>query len=836
MSTSKRGTAPGEPRASLVPPAPEVEQLRAVYDLAVAVTRAGALGEIYEAALDALQASLGADRASILLFDGDGVMRFAAWTGLSDEYRAAVEGHSPWSPGERAASPVLVPDVNADPALGRLRDTIRGEGIRALGFIPLYAGERLIGKFMVYFDAPHVFTAEEVRLSEIIASHVAFAVDRRRAEERLTLYREVFAHSIDSIAILGPDGRYVEQNGAHEALVGYDDAALQGRTPAIHLGEETFAELMTELARQGIAQREVRSRTRSGAVREVDLSAFVVRDEDGQALCYVGIKRDITEKKRAESAVRFLAEASGRLDASLDPETTLTTVARLAVPYLADWCVVEVADEGEPRLAIAHAEAEKEPLVRALRELCPPPARTYPVGDAPSRARMGAEALERLLRRFAAVPGGEDLVRGLGAASAMTVPLVARGRTLGTITCVAAGAQRSYLPGDLAVAQELGRRAGLALDNARLFRDVQASDRGKDEFLAMLAHELRNPLAPVLTALQLMELRPDDAAVAERARGVLGRQVRHMTRLVDDLLDVSRITRGKIALRSERIEVAALATRALEAARPLLDARRIELSTGVPTGLWIEADAVRMEQVLLNLLNNAAKFTEPGGRVRVWAETSGPWVTIGVADTGVGIAPAMLPRIFDLFMQADRSLDRAQGGLGIGLTLVRRLVEMHGGSVRASSAGPGLGSEFLIQLPLAEAALPAPERDEPAFTRPVVQRRVLVVDDNVDAARTLAEALEGWGHRVYVSHDGPTAVETALRLRPDVVLLDIGLPRMDGFAVAERLRSEPALRGAMLIALSGYGQPGDRERTRSAGFRDHLVKPVDLVALSALLS
>ncbi|HVR70378.1 MAG TPA: PAS domain S-box protein, partial [Vicinamibacteria bacterium] len=347
MSTARRGEGDKDPRASLVPLAPEADQLRVVYDLAVAVTRAGVPGEIYEAALDALQASLGAPRASILLFDAGGVMRFAAWRGLSEGYRRAVEGHSPWAPDARGARPVLVPDVERDEALAPFRETIRGEGIRSLAFIPLHSAEKLLGKFMVYFDAPHAFTPEEVRLSEIIANHVAFAVERRRSEERLNLYREIFAHSADAIAILDAQGVYLEQNGAHEALLGYGAPEIQGRTPALHLGEEAFAEIARELARAGLVQREVRSRTKSGAVRDLDLSAFAVRGETGAPVCFVGIKRDITERKRAEAAVRFLAEASGRLDASLDYDATLATVARLAVEHLADWCVVEVAEEGQ---------------------------------------------------------------------------------------------------------------------------------------------------------------------------------------------------------------------------------------------------------------------------------------------------------------------------------------------------------------------------------------------------------------------------------------------------------------------------------------------------------
>ncbi len=837
MSTARPGEMKVGSPASLAPPTPEADQLRAVYDLALAVTRAGALSEIYTVALDALQASLGAERASILLFDAGGVMRFAAWRGLSDGYRRSVEGHSPWAPGTRGARPVVVPDVDRDEALAAFRETLRAEGIRALAFIPLYSGDNLLGKFMVYFDAPHAFAPEEVRLSEIIANHVAYAVERRRSEEKLNLYREIFAHSNDAIAILDVTGGYLEQNGAHESLVGYGAEEIAGRTPAVHLGEEAFAEIVRELARAGALQREVRSRTKSGAVRDVDLAAFTVRDEKGAPVCYVGIKRDITERKRAEGAVRFLAEASGRLDASLDYDATLATVAQLAVAHLADWCLVEVAEEGNPlRVAAAHANAAQADLVQRLRGLRLAARSAFAVADdQPARSRLGAEALDLLLRQFAAGEGA-DVVQRLGAAFAMRVPLIARGRTLGTVTFVSASPARRYAAADLAVAQDLGRRAGLALDNARLYREAQESDRRKDEFLAMLAHELRNPLAPVLTALQLMELRPDDGSVAERARGVLGRQVRHMTRLIDDLLDVSRITRGKITLRTERVDLAEVAGRALEAARPLLEGRRLEVSVGLPPGLWVQADPVRMEQVVLNLLNNAGKFTEPGGRVRVWAEAANGRVTIGVSDNGIGIAPEMIPRIFDLFMQGERSLDRAQGGLGIGLTLVRRLVELHHGTVMARSAGPGEGSEFVVELPLAAARAGAERTPAPPPARATAPRRILIVDDNVDAASTLAQALGDIGHEVGVAHDGRAAVERAARERPDVVLLDIGLPGMDGYAVARRLRATPGLDQTVLIAVSGYGQVGDRERTQEAGFRDHLVKPVDVHTLAALLA
>jgi signal transduction histidine kinase len=361
-------------------------------------------------------------------------------------------------------------------------------------------------------------------------------------------------------------------------------------------------------------------------------------------------------------------------------------------------------------------------------------------------------------------------------------------------------------------------------------QDLSEANRRKDEFLAMLAHELRNPLAPIRNAVQVVRLLAQNDANLRWAGEVVERQVRHMTRLVDDLLDASRFASGKITLQKEPTELAAVVARAVEAARPNIEGRRQELSvTLLPQRLHVEADPIRLAQVVSNLLNNAAKYTPEGGRIWLAVQREGDEAVLSVRDTGIGIPDEMLSRIFDLFTQVDRTLDRAQGGLGIGLTLVKSLVELHGGSVQAFSKGPNTGSEFVVRLPLLpDTQPPQPARGEGnSQAAPSLPRRILVVDDNVDAAESLGKWLEHTGHEVRISHDGDAALEMARTYQPEVVLLDIGLPRMDGYEVARRLREEPATEHALLVALTGWGQAEDRRRSREAGFDHHLTKPAD---------
>ena len=356
----------------------------------------------------------------------------------------------------------------------------------------------------------------------------------------------------------------------------------------------------------------------------------------------------------------------------------------------------------------------------------------------------------------------------------------------------------------------------------------------------MLGHELRNPLSPILTALQLMKLRGADGS--ERERTVIERQVTHLTRLVDDLLDVSRIARGKVELKEEVVEMAFVVAKAIEMASPLLEQRTQTLAVDVARrGLAVQGDPTRLSQVVSNLLTNAAKYTPPGGHITVGAELTGGEVVLRVRDTGIGIAADVLPHIFDLFVQERQAIDRSQGGLGLGLTIVRSLVERHRGSVSVHSDGPGRGSEFVIRLPEANAAAEMhrgrhPSRGTAMAVQPAGKgRRILVVDDNEDAAEMLAEALNAKGHVTRVAHDAPDALEVAAGFIPELAFLDIGLPVMDGYELAARLRELPGLSGIRLIAVTGYGQESDRRKSEAAGFQDHLVKPVDLDAVDLVL-
>jgi PAS domain S-box-containing protein len=379
---------------------------------------------------------------------------------------------------------------------------------------------------------------------------------------------------------------------------------------------------------------------------------------------------------------------------------------------------------------------------------------------------------------------------------------------------------------------------------AKVMRDITArkraetelaeANRRKDEFLAMLGHELRNPLAPLTNGVQLLRLEQALSPNGHQAVGTIDRQLKLLTRLVDDLLDVSRITRGKVHLRRQRVELRTVLDHAVETTRPLIDSRRHELTVSIPQeSVWLEADPARLEQVVGNLLTNAAKYTEPGGRIGLTAERLGPEAVIRVTDTGIGILPEMLPRIFELFVQGDRSLDRAQGGLGIGLTVVKALVQMHEGKVEAHSPGVGQGSEFVIRLPVVPEVTPV-KTEEPLPSADAARTlRLLIVDDNKDTADSLAMLLRHAGHDVATAASGPAGLRAALNARPDVVLLDLGLPGIDGYEVARRIREQTD--NPVLIAITGYGQPEDRDRSKEAGFDFHLVKPVDPVKLQRLL-
>jgi signal transduction histidine kinase/DNA-binding response OmpR family regulator len=541
----------------------------------------------------------------------------------------------------------------------------------------------------------------------------------------------------------------------------------------------------------------------------------------------------------AEEAARraaFLSEATAAMGSSLNLDDTLHALLRAVVPRLADLAGVTVIESyGQPwRSELAWLEQGASlPRIRSVAAAEGP--------HDPLRA-----ALERVLSS-----GVPEQLNGLAIVNPFTEsgpsqlhaalirPLVARGRILGALSLVLGDSARKFRPEDLALAEELAGRAAVAMDNARLYREIQEGDRRKDEFLAMLGHELRNPLAAIANALEYANVAAGDPAAFQQSRDILARQVQLMARLVDDLLDVSRITRGKIELRKEIVDLQSAVSRATATVEPLVSARQHELTVSMPDRpIRLMADPARLEQVLANLLNNAAKYTDPGGRIRLDVECNEQTVAVHVRDSGVGIPPALLPRVFELFMQGDRSLDRSQGGLGIGLTLVRSLVELHGGHVEVHSEGLGRGSDFVVRMPLA-ATPPAPSdgRADIQDGAPAGQpRKVLLIDDNADLTATMSALLRLGGHDVVVCGDGPAGIDAALEFEPEIILVDIGLPGMNGYEVATRLRSMPQFGRTLLVAVTGYGQADDRRRAYEAGFDHHLVKPVFFDALQQLLA
>jgi signal transduction histidine kinase/CheY-like chemotaxis protein len=377
---------------------------------------------------------------------------------------------------------------------------------------------------------------------------------------------------------------------------------------------------------------------------------------------------------------------------------------------------------------------------------------------------------------------------------------------------------------------------GHLVERQKTEQQLRNADRRKDEFLATLGHELRNPLSPILNSLEILKLSGafEDARTAP-ACAVMERQVHHLNRLVDDLLEVSRITRGIIEVKKELLDLSAIVKAAVETSRPLLDNLRHEIRLDLQTDqICVAGDPVRLTQVFANLLNNAAKYTNHGGLITIATRCENGEAIVSVKDNGIGIAANVLNQVFDMFMQVDRSTRRSQGGLGIGLTLVKSLVQMHGGSVEAKSDGPGLGSEFIVRLPLLEAA--AMPQETQRRIQPLPERRILIVDDSRDGGESLAMLLRVLGAEVALAHSGRQALECVASFQPDVVLLDIGMPGMDGYEVARRIRANPAYRSMQLIALTGWGQDEDRQRSAAAGFNHHLVKPADVDKLRQLLS
>lgn len=458
---------------------------------------------------------------------------------------------------------------------------------------------------------------------------------------------------------------------------------------------------------------------------------------------------------------------------------------------------------------------------------------------ATSNLRIGRTLMIDDVDRELTADDGANMFNQIGIKAIICCPLVKQGRLV-AMMAVHQERPRTWSADDVALVETVVDRCWAHIERVRSMEALREADRRKSEFLATLAHELRNPLAPIRNALELLRLSGDKPAMLERVRGTMERQVDQMVHLINDLLDIARISSGKMVLQIERVDMQSVIASAVETSLPLIEAGGHELALDLPdAAIWVDVDTVRLSQVLSNLLSNASKYTPQHGRIGISARISGDAVVIDVSDTGIGIATHDLERVFDMFSQAPHSIGISKGGLGIGLSLVRRLVSLHGGSVSASSAGAGHGSTFTIRLPCMSAApagTPVSVAEPPGVAANAVQLRILVADDNADAADTLSLVLREKGHEVHVAYGGEDAVRMGTSIVPDLVFLDPGMPHIDGYEAARALRALPALAEARLVALTGRGAQEVRARTRAAGFDAHLLKPAMPEALDAVLA
>jgi len=633
---------------------------------------------------------------------------------------------------------------------------------------------------------------------------------QRRSDAEVRRHAAQLAAFLDSAAIalrrIGPDGIILWANAAELKMLGYDAAEYVGHHIAeFYVDADVDADIQARLQRgEKLHEYAARMRCKDGSIKDVIIDSSVLW-EDGRFVHTQCFTRDVTDRRKAEETWALLAaivESSDDAIISKDLNAIITSWNRGA-ERIFGYTVAEAIGRSITML-IPSDRPDEEPAIL-------------------DRIRRG----ERI-DHYETVRQRKD---GSLLDISLTVSPIrdARGRVSGA----------SKIARDISERRRAeAQRAELLHVTERARADAEAANRAKDEFLAMLGHELRNPLSAIRNAVAAATL---DETSRSRALEIARRQTEHLARIVEDLLDVARITQGRVRLRRERLALAELLRRTVDNARSIIDERGHALTLAVPADpIEVEADPTRVEQAVANLLANAAKYTDPGGTIRVSAERDGELAVIRVRDNGIGIAPDVLGRVFDLFTQDERSLDRAPGGLGIGLTLVRRIVELHGGSVEAQSPGLGGGAEFIIRLPALPRAVNAPsaQRPEDAQQRLSERRpaRVLMVEDHPDTAESLVMILELVGHHVRVVHDGYAALEAARANTPDIMLIDIGLPEMNGYEVAQAIRSDPALKHIVLVALTGYGRAEDKVRALAAGFDYHLVKPVDLDALDDLVA
>jgi PAS domain S-box-containing protein len=747
-----------------------------------------------------------------------------------------------WATGAPAwVSEIVVPRPDG-PDVGRPAPGFPGD-LRGVVVIPVADAEKspLVGVLTLFSREPMERDEPLLQVLTTLGRQVGLFAERRKAlreqaEINARLNAMLDASTQSAIMATDPNGLITIFNTGAERMLGYAAAEMVGRATPLMLHDpaeiaaraaETAAEtgrpvqgfeaLVGRARRDGHEVSEWSLVRKNGARIAVLLAVTAVRDPEGALRGFLAIATDLSQRQAAERSLRDSESRLRRLveanifGVAFGEMTGALTDANDAFLDMLGYSRDDLIDGGVHWLSLAAAAPSRRVRRRRVQLLrhgtCPP-------FEIEVRRKDGR-----------VVPILLGLARIDDARTDVRAPVVA--------FCL-----------------DLTERKILENELLRHVDDLAEADHRKNQFIAMLGHELRNPLAPIRNAVRVMKQRGDDGEAVVWARDVIDRQVAQLAHLVGDLLEIARIDRGMIALKVAPTDAAALVAAAVETTQPEIDARRHALTVDVPaTRTLVTADPIRMAQVLSNLLHNAAKYTEDGGSIRISAGVEGDSVAFRVRDDGIGIPPAMLDRVFEVFTQVDRTLDRSEGGLGLGLTLVRRLAEMHGGTVEALSEGPGRGSEFVVRLPLtqaaevsSEAAAPSPT-PSPAPAEPVAveaqaprSRRILVVDDNVVAAKTLAMVLKYEGHSVQLAHDGPSALQAAGEERFDVVLMDIGLPGMTGYEVARLLRARPDLARLPLVAVTGYAEDEARRLSHEAGFDHHLVKPVDPDAILAVVA
>lgn len=689
--------------------------------------------------------------------------------------------------------------------------------------------------------------------------------------------KQRFQDLVDAIAIVATDlgGRVTMMNAVAERLTGWCEVDAIGRPL-----DEVFS-VFSEQTRErcdnpvekvlrdsrvaGLGNHGV-LRARDGGETSISDSAAPIRDANGTVLGVVLVFRDVTAEKRNHARRDFLARAGAALASSLDYRATLAAVAQIAVPQLADWCAVRLVDPETGRVqraAVAHADPEKVRWAREAMQGYPPessaPASAVQVIRT-GKSELYPELTPPMLAGIARDAQHLRLLHQLNMESRMVVALPGRNRILGSLTFVYAGSGRRYSEEDLAFAEDFARRAAMAIENALALKQAEEARRqesllrseadiankAKDEFLATVSHELRTPLNAILGWTSILRQRNPPCDL-ERPLAVIERNARRQARLIDDILDISRIMSGKLSLDVGLVRVSEVVESAIECVLPAAEAKQIHVRTDLDSSLAIKADSDRLQQVVWNLLSNAVKFTPRGGEVSVRTFLEGSELCICVADTGEGIEPDAMPVVFEPFRQADSSTTRRHGGLGLGLAIVRQIVTAHGGTIRAESAGPGRGSEFIVALPAGGGVAGLAEPRPPALgaldaggetTSGLQGLSVLVVDDELDAVELVAHALRLRAACVTTAASGPEALEMMPSIRPAIIVCDVGMPEMDGYAFIRKVRSLTPDQGARTpaIALTAYAHREDARRAFEAGFQMHVTKPVDPARLVTMVA